>query len=361
MPVVSLYLSVLPKPSAISSKTLVTISACIRTRHAGTRAVHHGLFSMSSARFRDPLTNASVDLQYSVAFQEVTMLRVVLLVFSLCPAAFGQTWTHLGNLPTNPALLEISADGKASATSVQPFRRHWHKLVYLGGTAKKLMYWPANPNCCAGTFSNAIFLFDTTKALASGNVTAPGVWTLAWSRRTKANLGKAPITSILREKGTVKVSFSTDPLSVFYGGNVLITKTNSPSKHTFDGLYSITSPEDLLAHSLTYSQSPALPDEAGTCAGTGPNARCGFVVTPTDDLHNPSDRHPYWIIAYDSRRNVMYNGFGSSHASLAGCGDCSEQDFYKLDLNLEPSEWTQLCGDSRITIPCADIKGNAVP
>ena len=290
------------------------------------------------------------------------MRHVVLSILWLCPlTTFGQSWTHLGNLPNNPDAVGTSSNGKTSNSNVQPFRRHWHKLVYLGGTTKKLMYWPANPNCCAGTFSNAIFLFDTNKALAASNATDPGVWTLAWSRHTKANLGKASITSISREKGIVTVTFSTDPLSVFHGGNVLITTTNSPSKHTFDGLYSITSTEDLLAHSLTYFQSPSLPDEAGICAGIDSNTRCGFVVTPVDDLHNPSDRHPYWIIAYDSRRNVMYNGFGSSHASLTGCGDCSERDFYKLDLNLQQPEWTQLCGDSRISIPCQDGKGVAIP
>jgi hypothetical protein len=283
------------------------------------------------------------------------------VVLFLCPSAFGQAWTHLGSLPPNPTAIDASAGAKTPATNVQPFRRHWHKLVYLGGTSKKMMYWPANPNCCAGTFSNAIFLFDTGKAVSAGNATAPGVWTLAWSRGTKASLGKAPISSISREKGIVTVNFSSDPLSVFHGGNALITSTNSPSNHSFDGLYSITSSEDLLAHSLTYVQSPTLPDEAGSCAGTGPAAKCGFVVTPTDDLHHPSDRHPYWIIAYDEKRNVMYNGFGTSHASLTGCGDCSEKDLYKLDFNLDPPEWTQLCGDARISVPCADNKGVAVP
>src|ERR1700685_2580251 len=151
------------------------------------------------------------------------------VVLFLCPSAFGQAWTHLGSLPPNPAALDASADTKTPATNLQPFRRHWHKLVYLGGTTKKMMYWPANPNCCAGTFSNALFLFDTAKALSAGNVTTPGVWTLACSRRTKANLGKAPITSISREKGIVTVNFSSDPLSVFHGGNALITSTSSPS------------------------------------------------------------------------------------------------------------------------------------
>jgi hypothetical protein len=121
-----------------------------------------------------------------------------------------------------------------------------------------MLWYGANPNCCGGTFSNAMFFYDA----------GINKWSLAWSHNTTTSGGPS-------------------------GG------------------------------------------------------------APADKLDAPSDKHPYHVMAWDSKRNVVWTGFGS--AVVGGrdkkiCGDCAVSDFYKFDLSTAKGSWIQVCGN--VTSPC---------
>jgi len=165
----------------------------------------------------------------------------------------AQGWTNAGPLP-QPVIL---ATGTYTPTDATPFWRGWTKLVYVSNH-KKILWYAANPNCCGGTFSNAMLLYDAKT----------NKWTLAWSHNTTISAGPA-------------------------GGAL------------------------------------------------------------EDALDAPSDKHPYHVMAWDSKRNVVWTGFGSAVVGGRGkkvCGDCAASDFYKFDLTTAKGAWTQVCGN--VTTPC---------
>src|SRR5215470_1271177 len=89
-------------------------------------------------------------------------------------AAMAQTWTNAGPLP-QPA---IQVTGTYVPSNATPFWRGWTKLVYLTNH-KKMLWYGANPNCCGGTFSNAMFFYDAET----------NKWSLAWSHNTTTSAG----------------------------------------------------------------------------------------------------------------------------------------------------------------------------
>jgi hypothetical protein len=167
--------------------------------------------------------------------------------------AEAQGWTNAGPLP-HPI---IQVTGTYTPENATPFWRGWTKLVYVSNH-KKILWYTANPNCCGGTFSNAMFFYDV----------GTNHWSLAWS------------------------------------------------------------------HNTTISGGPS-----GGALG--------------DALDAPSDKHPYHVLAWDSKRNVVWTGFGSAVVGGRGqkvCGDCGVSDFYKFDLSTAKGTWTQVCGNA--TTPC---------
>ena len=168
-------------------------------------------------------------------------------------AAEAQGWTNAGPLP-HPAIPVTGTYAPANAT---PFWRGWTKLVYISNH-KKVLWYGANPNCCAGTFSNAMFFYDA----------GTNKWSLAWSHNTITAAGPS-------------------------GGAL------------------------------------------------------------ADALDAPSDKHPYHVMVWDSKRNVVWTGFGSAVVGGSGqkvCGDCSVSDFYKFDLTTPKGSWIQVCGN--VTTSC---------
>jgi len=162
-------------------------------------------------------------------------------------------WTNAGPLPHPPILVT----GTYTPADATPFWRGWTKLVYVSNH-KKILWYAANPNCCGGTFSNAMFFYDV----------GTNKWTLAWS------------------------------------------------------------------HNTTTSAGPSM----------------GALG---DALDAPSDKHSYHVMAWDSKRNVVWTGFGSAVVGASGkkfCGDCAVSDFYKFDLTTAQASWTQVCGN--VTTPC---------
>jgi hypothetical protein len=78
---------------------------------------------------------------------------------------------------------------------------------------------------------------------------------------------------------------------------------------------------------------------------------------PGDRATAPADRHTYYLIAWDSKRNVMWTGFGSAEVGgvSANCPDCGISDFYQLDLN-GPAKWTELCGFGSTACPIGALQ-----
>jgi Abnormal spindle-like microcephaly-assoc'd, ASPM-SPD-2-Hydin/Galactose oxidase, central domain len=94
------------------------------------------------------------------------------IVWLLCPSTIvAQGWTEIGPLPTSPAL----ATGTYTPPNASPFLRTWTKPVYDSNQNGLLVYF-ANPDCCSGTFSNAVFLYQVST----------NDWQLVWSHMTTA-------------------------------------------------------------------------------------------------------------------------------------------------------------------------------
>lgn len=93
----------------------------------------------------------------------------ILLGLLLPMSLYAQGWTEIGSLPSPP----IEVNSNYSPVNATPFFRTWEKPVYDTNNQGLLVYM-ANPNCCSGTFSNAVFLYQ-----ASINK-----WTLVWSHNT---------------------------------------------------------------------------------------------------------------------------------------------------------------------------------
>jgi len=191
-----------------------------------------------------------------------SLARINLFYFLLCTfvawflvgsTAKAQGWTNAGPLPHPP----IVATGTHTPVNATPFWRGWTKLVYISNH-KKMLWYGANPNCCGGTFSNAMFFYDA----------GTNKWSLAWSHNTTTSAGPS-------------------------GGAL------------------------------------------------------------ADALDAPSDKHPYHVMAWDSKRNVLWTGFGAAVIGGKGqkvCGDCGVSDFYKFDLTTGKGSWVQVCGN--VTTPC---------
>jgi hypothetical protein len=214
---------------------------CELARLLSTQFVH--FVALQPARFKNRETKRIV----SCALKLVCSLMLASL------SAHAQGWKNAGPLPTQPA----KVTGKDTPANATPFWRGWTKLVYISNH-KKILWYAANPNCCGGTFSNAMFLYDTGK----------NEWSLAWSHNTITSGGLA-------------------------GGAL------------------------------------------------------------ADSLQAPSDKHPYHVMAWDSKRNLLWTGFGSAVVGGRGqkpCGDCGVSDFYKFDLTTAKGSWTQVCGN--VTVSC---------
>jgi hypothetical protein len=84
----------------------------------------------------------------------------------------AQVWTAVSPLPSPPVI----ATGAYTPANATPYLREWTKPVY-DDTDHGLLVYFANPNCCSGTFSNAIFLYRVSS----------NSWTLVWSHMTTAN------------------------------------------------------------------------------------------------------------------------------------------------------------------------------
>src|SRR5215469_13336894 len=102
-----------------------------------------------------------------------SFLVICFLVFAHT-AAEAQGWTNAGPLP-HPV---IQVSGTYDPANATPFWRGWTKLVYVSNL-RKILWYGANPNCCGGTFSNAMFFYDT----------ATNKWSLAWSHNTTTAAG----------------------------------------------------------------------------------------------------------------------------------------------------------------------------
>jgi YetA-like protein/Galactose oxidase, central domain len=112
---------------------------------------------------------------------QLVRARRILISFLFClhllgigKGAWGQGWKQVGSAPFPP----IAAKSAYEPTNASPFWRGWQKPVY-DTLNKKLLLYLANPPCCGGTFSNALFFYDTNL----------NTWSLAWSHMTVVNTG----------------------------------------------------------------------------------------------------------------------------------------------------------------------------
>jgi hypothetical protein len=248
--------------------------------------------------------------------------RAILLLVG-CTLTFlgksgAQEWKNVGTLTSSPIL----ATGRYTPTGTQPFWRGWTRPVYDPVHKKLLLYW-ANPNCCGGTFSNAMFYYDT----------AERSWSLAWSHETM--ISNWNIVAISRSNGLVSASLKGSP-KFSVGDPVLV---RGVSDNSFNGTY-------VLAN-VTGSDRVVWKQPGRDTASKG-----GMLLGPGDRIDAPADRHTYHLIVWDSKRNVLWTGFGSAVVGGAAvtCGDCGISDFYKFDTSTKNPTWTETCGYG--TIPC---------
>src|SRR5215469_5747048 len=89
----------------------------------------------------------------------------------ICTGAMAQGWSEVSPLPKPP----VVATGTYTPPNAGPYFRGWTKPVYDDADQGLLFYF-ANPDCCGGTFSNAIFLYHVST----------NSWTLLWSHMTTA-------------------------------------------------------------------------------------------------------------------------------------------------------------------------------
>jgi hypothetical protein len=114
-----------------------------------------------------PRTRSGGALQFRFCLAAATV------VWLLCPSTMmAQGWTEVGPLPTSPVL----ATGTYTPPNASPFLRTWTKPVYDSNQNGLLVYF-ANPSCCSGTFSNAVFLYQVST----------NDWQLVWSHMTTAS------------------------------------------------------------------------------------------------------------------------------------------------------------------------------
>jgi len=85
--------------------------------------------------------------------------------------AMAQGWSEVSPLPKPP----VVATGTYTPSNAGPYFRGWTKPVYDDADQGLLFYF-ANPDCCEGTFSNAIFLYHVST----------NSWILLWSHMTTA-------------------------------------------------------------------------------------------------------------------------------------------------------------------------------
>jgi hypothetical protein len=99
------------------------------------------------------------------------LFACTLTIVFTCASAMAQGWTEVGPLPSPP----IVATGTYTPSDAEPYFRGWTKPVYDSSDQGLLVYF-ANPDCCDGTFSNAVFLYKESA----------NSWTLLWSHMTTA-------------------------------------------------------------------------------------------------------------------------------------------------------------------------------
>jgi YetA-like protein/Galactose oxidase, central domain len=116
------------------------------------------------------------NIRHSVTPRRCLLFSFFALVFLVlvCGSARAQGWIRIGSLPKPPTL----ATDTYEPSNAQPFWRGWQKPVY-DPVDKKLLVYLANPPCCYGTFSNALFFYDSKS----------NTWSLAWSHMTETNTG----------------------------------------------------------------------------------------------------------------------------------------------------------------------------
>jgi hypothetical protein len=149
--------------------------------------------------------------------------------------------------------------------------------------------------------------------------------------------------SISRSSNTVSATFK-GPHNFTVGDPVLIRGVSNSS---FNGTFLLTAVID--STHVRWNQ-----------AGLSATSSGGTLDGPGDRATAPADRHTYHLIAWDSKRNALWTGFGSAEVggTSANCPDCGISDFYKLDLN-SPAKWTELCGFGSTACPRGALQEGA--
>ena len=255
---------------------------------------------------------------------------LVLAVFF--PLPIYAQWTDVGPLPSPP----IQATATYAPPNAQPYSRAWSKPIY-DPIDKKLLFYLANPNCCYGTFSNAMF----------GYTAATNAWSLFWSHMTGDSVYGDAVTSISRTSNVVTITLSQPHPDIKVGDTCWIRGVIDAS---FNGICTVASV--LSSTSFTFNQ-------------TGPNATssAGTAYDPVDAKNAPADRHPYNAVAWDSTRDVLWTGFGSASMgnsqSNLPCGDCGISDLYKMTVTNGQGNWTQVCGNVTTWCPPGPLQESA--
>lgn len=227
----------------------------------------------------------------------------------------------IGLAAISPASAQWTNKGGYPGTVHQ---RGWDKPVYDSAAKALILYW-TNPDCCAGTFSNALFHY------AVGTNT----WSQIWTHNTQGNETTSN-PSFIRSSGTVSATFGT--AMYFQVGDVIwVTGATNTS---FNGFFQVTAAPD----TLHASWAQALAD-ASTSGG--------ITYGPGDSPNGPSDKHPYGIMGFDSTRNSFYTGFGAAELScdnVAGCGP-DTYNYSFMTYPLTGTTWTMVCGPFYTTCP----------
>jgi hypothetical protein len=266
---------------------------------------------------------------------KVCVLGIMLQV-GLAATVSAQGWTKVGGFPTGKV---VPATSKNSPTNATPIWRQWNKPVYSpidGG----LLTFLANPACCGGVYTNAVYVYRV------GNASP---WQMMFSHMTDGRGSHQTITAINRSNGTVTLTLAS-PLSL-------------PSDPTLDIVIGITNVSDpsfndttpilgtlIDPYHLSFQQT-GLPNSTPTCS---PAANCGLAWGAFSGPDAPADGHQYHLKAWDSSRNILWEGFGTQATCVNSAGvyggDCGGSDFYKFSTQTGVGVFTQVCG--LFTSPC---------
>jgi hypothetical protein len=270
----------------------------------------------------------------------------------------------------------------------------------------------ANPNGSAGTKSLTVFELDVAGALADSTPAINGRVSILWTHlsgqgttgypepiSTITCSGTAPnavLTITLINAGLQIYTAHNGPSVYTPGSTIWISGTGTLSGNTYSaGAYDSSHNDNALyvvqsilqgkefsaVTKFTTSFPGSCPAHSYPASGTnGSTASCtqnqnACAWGPNDDINDPTNRHFYGFLAFDSNRNYLWGGFGSADFSDpnngsglmygSGVGDAAITDLYRLDLTHSPGPlWTAMCYGSAGTFTGnngIDMNGISVP